>query len=147
LWLYRGLQQSSQIWSTRQRQAAQLTLGALAFWSLSGLVVRSLHQWLDAPLWPQAWFDDTVQTSLTIVWSVTALLITVLASRYAVRALWWVGIGLLVLVTTKLLLVDLSNLSALARVISFIGAGGLMLVIGYVAPLPPESASDQARLP
>lgn len=152
LWLYRGLQQSSQIWSaqlwsTRQRQAGQLTLGALAFWSLSGLVVRSLHQWLDTPLWPQAWFDDTVQTSLTIVWSVTALLITVLASRYAVRALWWVGIGLLVLVTTKLLLVDLSNLSALARVISFIGAGGLMLVIGYFAPLPPESASDQARLP
>jgi len=152
LWLYRGLQQSSQIWSaqrwsTRQRQAAQLALGALAFWSLSGVVVRSLHQWLDTALWPQAWFDDTVQTSLTIVWSATALLITVLSSRYAVRALWWVGIGLLVLVTTKLLLVDLSNLSALARVISFIGAGGLMLVIGYVAPLPPESASDQARLP
>lgn len=145
LWLYRGRQQLSLILSAQQRQAAYLTLGALAFWSLSGLVVRSLHQWLDTPLWPQAWFNDTVQTSLTIVWSVTALLVTVLASRYALRALWWVGIGLLVMVTAKLLLVDLSNLSAMARVVSFIGAGGLMLVIGYVAPLPPESASDAVR--
>jgi len=119
----------------------------LAFWSLSGMVLRGLHQWFDTPLWPDAWLNDTVQTSLTIVWSATALLVTLLASRYAVRALWWVGIGLLGLVTAKLLLVDLSNLSALARVISFIGAGGLMLIIGYVAPLPPESASDQARQP
>jgi len=145
LWLYRGRQQLSLILSAQQRQVAYLTLGALAFWSLSGLVVRGLHQWLDTPLWPQAWFNDTVQTSLTIVWSVTALLVTVLASRYALRALWWVGIGLLVMVTAKLLLVDLSNLSAMARVVSFIGAGGLMLVIGYVAPLPPESASDTVR--
>lgn len=147
LWLSRGLSQDTDSIKPQQRQAAQFALGALAFWSLSGVVVRGLHQWFDTPLWPDAWLNDTVQTSLTIVWSATALLVTLLASRYAVRALWWVGIGLLGLVTAKLLLVDLSNLSALARVISFIGAGGLMLVIGYVAPLPPESASDQARQP
>lgn len=147
LWLSRGLSQDTDSIKPPQRQVAQFALGALAFWSLSGVVVRSLHQWFDTPLWPDAWLNDTVQTSLTIVWSATALLVTLLASRYAVRALWWVGIGLLGLVTAKLLLVDLSNLSALARVISFIGAGGLMLVIGYVAPLPPESASDRARQP
>lgn len=144
LWLSRGLSQDTDSIKPPQRQVAQFALGALAFWSLSGMVVRGLHQWFDTPLWPDAWLNDTVQTSLTIVWSATALLVTLLASRYAVRALWWVGIGLLGLVTAKLLLVDLSNLSALARVISFIGAGGLMLIIGYVAPLPPESASDQA---
>lgn len=143
LWLYRGLQQPEPVLSVQQRQAAQLVLGGLLFWSLSGVVVRSLHQWLDTPLWPAAWHNDTVQTSLTMVWSVTALLVTVLASRSAWRSLWWVGIGLLVMVTAKLLLVDLSNLSAMARVISFIGAGGLMLVIGYVAPLPPEQPQQR----
>ena len=40
-------------------------------------------------------------------------------------------------VVLKLLLVDLGHTSALQRVVSFLGVGVLMLVIGYVAPLPP----------
>jgi uncharacterized membrane protein len=35
--------------------------------------------------------------------------------------------------------VDLSNVGAVARVISFIGAGLMMLLIGYIAPLPPAN--------
>jgi len=42
-------------------------------------------------------------------------------------------------VVAKLLLVDLSNVGAIARVISFIGAGLMMLLIGYIAPLPPAN--------
>jgi uncharacterized membrane protein len=33
-------------------------------------------------------------------------------------------------------LVDLSNSGSIARIVSFMGVGGLMLVIGYLAPLP-----------
>ena len=72
---------------------------------------------------------------------------TVLASRRAWRALWWIGLGLLAVVIAKLLLVDLSNLSAMERVISFIGAGGVMLIIGYVAPLPPASMTSEHPTP
>ena len=35
-------------------------------------------------------------------------------------------------------------LSGLTRVIAFIGVGALLLVIGYVAPLPPAT-KDSAR--
>lgn len=143
-WLYRSMPSSQAI---QRLQAGKFALGGLAFWSLSGMVVRSLHQWLETPLWPEAWSSDTVQTSLTIVWSSTALLITMLASRQAWRALWWIGLGLLAMVIAKLLLVDLSNLSAMARVISFIGAGGVMLVIGYVAPLPPDITPPTTQRP
>ena len=45
----------------------------------------------------------------------------------------------------KLLLVDLSGTGTVTRIVSFIGVGVLMLVIGYVAPLPGrgKAASEQ----
>ena len=42
-------------------------------------------------------------------------------------------------VVAKLFLIDLSNIGGIERIVSFIGVGILMLVIGYVAPLPPKS--------
>jgi len=43
-------------------------------------------------------------------------------------------------VVLKLLLVDLSGTGTVTRIVSFIGVGVLMLVIGYVAPLPAKEA-------
>jgi len=54
------------------------------------------------------------------------------------RPLWMAGAVLLGAVVLKLFLVDLSQLGSLARIVSFLAVGALMLVIGYVAPLPPE---------
>jgi len=42
-------------------------------------------------------------------------------------------------VVVKLFLVDLSNVGGVERIVSFIGVGLLMLLIGYVSPVPPES--------
>lgn len=44
--------------------------------------------------------------------------------------------GLLAVVVAKLLLVDLSASGTVTRIVSCIGVGVLMLVFGYVAPLP-----------
>ena len=41
-------------------------------------------------------------------------------------------------VVVKLVLVDLSRLSGITRIFSFIGVGVLMLVIGYFSPVPPR---------
>jgi uncharacterized membrane protein len=54
----------------------------------------------------------------------------------ASRPAWMVGAGLLAAVVLKLLIVDLSGSGTVTRIVSFIGVGVLMLVIGYVAPLP-----------
>jgi uncharacterized membrane protein len=40
--------------------------------------------------------------------------------------------------------VDLSNVGTIARIVSFIGVGVLMLVVGYFSPVPPK-ASEEAR--
>ncbi len=116
-------------------------LALAGFWSLTGIVIRTLHAWIGSPLWPDAWDVDTVQSTLTIVWALLALLATWLASRRAWREVWLAGIALLALVVAKLLFVDLSHVGAMARIISFICAGLIMLLIGFVAPLPPAASS------
>jgi len=59
-----------------------------------------------------------------------------LSARRTRRLPWMVGAALLAAVVLKLLLVDLSGTGTVTRIVSFIGVGVLMLVIGYVAPLP-----------
>ncbi|WP_230658798.1 DUF2339 domain-containing protein [Psychrobacter sp. I-STPA10] len=113
-------------------------LGLLSFWVISSMLVRTLHTYADTPLWyAGAWDSELVQTGLTILWTLIALVATFVASRYLRRFWWFMGIGLLGVVVVKLVLVDLSQTGAIWRVVSFIGAGSLILLIGYVAPLPP----------
>lgn len=124
-----------------------LILALIAFWWLSSILVRSLHAFIDTPLWddrfPSVWQSEQVQTGLTILWTLIALVATFIANRYRQRLLWFSGIGLLGVVLLKLVLVDLSQTEALLRVVSFIGAGSLILLIGYLAPLPPAQNSSK----
>ena len=118
-----------------------IVLSLISFWLLSSMLVRTLHASIGTPLWDSAqggaWSSEQVQTGLTILWTLIALVATIIASRYWQRALWFMGIGLLGIVVLKLVLVDLSQTEAIWRVISFLGAGSLILLIGYLAPLPP----------
>ena len=118
-----------------------VTLGLISFWLISSILVRTLHTFIGTPLWDSAqggaWNSEQVQTGLTILWTLLALAATIVASRYWQRTLWFMGIGLLGVVVLKLVLVDLSQTEAIWRVISFLGAGSLILLIGYLAPLPP----------
>ncbi len=120
-----------------------IVLGLISFWLISSMLVRTLHAFISTPLWDSAqggaWNSEQVQTGLTILWTLLALVATIIASRYWQRALWFMGIGLLGIVVLKLVLVDLSQTEAIWRVISFLGAGSLILLIGYLAPLPPAN--------
>lgn len=121
-----------------------IILGLIGFWLLSSILIRTLHAFISTPLWyAGAWQSEQVQTGLTMLWTLLALIATIIASRYWQRALWFMGIGLLGVVVLKLVLVDLSQTEAIWRVISFLGAGSLILLIGYLAPLPP--ADDEVE--
>jgi uncharacterized membrane protein len=78
------------------------------------------------------------QTSLTIFWCLLALAGMVWAHRHARRLSWMVGASLLGVVIGKLFLVDLLHTGTVPRIVSFLGVGLLMLVIGYFSPLPPQ---------
>ncbi|MBA6243586.1 MULTISPECIES: DUF2339 domain-containing protein [Psychrobacter] len=124
-----------------------IILGLISFWLISSMLVRTLHAFIGTPLWNDyqggAWQSEQVQTGLTILWTLLALVATILASRYWQRALWFMGIELLGIVVLKLVLVDLSQTEAIWRVISFLGAGSLILLIGYLAPLPPAQEETE----
>ena len=52
-----------------------------------------------------------------------------------------VGAALLAVVIAKLFLIDLSRIGSVERIVSFVGVGLLMLVVGYFSPLPPARES------
>jgi uncharacterized membrane protein len=92
-----------------------------------------------------AWHSAIAATTYSIVWSLAALAAMWIASRIARRSLWIVGAGLLGVVAIKLILIDQAQVGTLARIVSFLGVGALMLVIGYVAPIP-AAESEEAKL-
>lgn len=129
--------------ASHYRQLLLMLLGITAFMTVSSMLVRTFGYWMDTPTWDNgAWQVAEIQTGLTILWSILATVCMFVASKKGVRLIWFGGISLLTLVLFKLVLVDMSNTSAILRVVSFIGAGVLMLVIGYLAPLPPATTKS-----
>ncbi|UAY36405.1 DUF2339 domain-containing protein [Moraxella osloensis] len=124
---------------TNYRTIVLVACGLGAFVTVSSMLVRGFASVWGTPTWEQgAWSVSMVQTGLTILWTVIAMVLMFLANKKAIRLVWFAGIALLTMVVAKLVLIDMSNTSAVLRVVSFIGAGLLMLVIGYLAPLPPK---------
>jgi uncharacterized membrane protein len=128
-----------------------LALGGLSFVWLNAVLVRSLHHWAGTPMWTAgAWDSGPVQTGLTILWTVLALLTMLYATRRAAagfaRWLWLLGAALLGVVVLKLFFIDLSSIGTLERIISFLGVGVLMLVIGYVSPMPPAASTSRGAV-
>ncbi|HCO06704.1 MAG TPA: DUF2339 domain-containing protein, partial [Acinetobacter ursingii] len=111
----------------------------------SSIVVRALHMYLATPLWGWTiWSNGTVQLSLTLLWVILAFVLMTFSSQRHIRQLWFVGAALLAIVVIKLVVLDLSQSGTLTRVVSFIGAGAIMLVIAYLAPLPPAQSNKES---
>ena len=109
-------------------------------WLSSYIVLRALHIYLGTPFNELAlWGNATVQLSLTLLWVSLAFMTMSLASRKQLRSVWILGGSILVIVTLKLVLFDLSHIGTLTRVISFLGSGFVMLLIAYIAPIPEGS--------
>ncbi len=118
---------------------------ALGFVSINGIWLRTAHHWLGVE-WsgPALTGSAEVQAGLSILWTLLAMALMLLAGRRASRIGWLSGTGLLAVVVLKLLLVDMSSAEGWQRIVTFIGVGILMLVIGYFVPLPPRKVEVQA---
>jgi uncharacterized membrane protein len=102
-----------------------------------------LHQWFGIPFNLEDFMASTlVQTCLSLFWTVLALTAMLIAARKRERIVWLVGAALLIVVIAKLFLIDLSRIGSVERIISFVGVGLLMLVVGYFSPLPPARESQ-----
>lgn len=119
--------------------------GGTAFIWANGVLLRTLHHWAGVPFRLDLMLRSVlVQTAFSIFWTVLALAAMAFATRRSLRALWFAGAALMTVVVAKLFLVDLSNIGGVERIVSFIGVGILMLVIGYFAPVPPKAERSRS---
>ncbi|MGV8886982.1 MAG: DUF2339 domain-containing protein [Pseudomonas sp.] len=123
--------------------ATQLIAGASLFVFFTALVMRTAHHWGGVPFELDALLESMrVQAGLSIVWTLMALSLMIGGHLRHRREVWLIGAALIGVVVAKLFFVELSNRGGLARIVSFIGVGVLLLVVGYFAPLPPKRAES-----
>ncbi|WMY09956.1 DUF2339 domain-containing protein [Paraburkholderia phenoliruptrix] len=112
---------------------------ATVFLWFNALLLRTLHHWIGVPYeFEQMSQSMLVQASVSVFWTLCALATMIWATRRASRILWFIGGALLGATVVKLFLFDLSHVSGIERIVSFIGIGLMLLLIGYFSPLPPK---------
>jgi uncharacterized membrane protein len=116
----------------------------VGFLWLNAALLRTLHIWTGIPYVLEPMMRSTlVQSALSILWALIAVTTMLSATRLRARVLWLTGAALLLWVVVKLFLVDLASVGTIERIVSFVGVGLLMLLIGYFSPLPP--ATEESR--
>ena len=140
-WLAALPEHGLQEWWSAARAPVLVLFGAVAFLWANAILLRTLHHWAGLPFALQPMLrSELVQAAVSILWTLLALGTMVVATRRHLRALWVSGAALMGVVVMKLFLVDLSGIGTVERIVSFIGVGLLMLVVGYLSPVPPKEA-------
>ncbi len=121
-------------------------LPAALFVCINMLVARSYHHYSETPFT----MVDLMQApnfllTLTILWSLLAIVVMYLAKTKQSRTFWFTGAALLVAILLKLITFDMADSGTLARILSFLIVGTIMLAIGYFVPLPPEEEKEQVN--
>ena len=124
--------------------AIDKVLALFVFFWINAIALRSIHFWAGVPYRIDALMASMlVQATFSLLWTGTAMALMIVACRQVRRVLWGAGAALLGVVVLKLFLVDLANSGTIARIVSFIGVGGLLLAIGYLAPVPPGAKESE----
>ena len=139
-------------WYQNRSHLAMRSLASVSGWILFGFtfllvnagVTRAVHHLTGVPLQFDALFvSATLQTILAIFWGSLALVLMFVAHRRGQSqsgwtSVWYAGATILGLTVAKLFLVDLAQTGTVARIISFMSVGLLILVIAYFWPAPPK---------
>ncbi len=138
-WLKYNQKQPGILYSAIRASFLWAGLGGMVFLWLNGVTARLVHIYFGVPFNLHSMFNSVImQSAISILWSSLALSVTIWANRRGVREIWFGGAVLLSGVVLKLFLVDLSGTGTIARIVSFLAVGVLMLLIGYFSPLPPK---------
>lgn len=121
-------------------------IGLLGFAWINVVLLRAIHQYADVEYIAYVMWDSiVVQMALSILWAICALVVMNLSRRWQERKLWMLGAALLGLVLLKLFTKDLTGTGTLARIVSFMVVGGLMLLIGYLSPIPAKAKPAESE--
>jgi uncharacterized membrane protein len=125
-----------------QPMSPRAIFAALAFVWLNAALIRALHYGMGTPLSAYGMAHSTlVQAALSIFWGLLGFIAMIWSARRSQREVWMAGAGLMAVVVIKLFVVDTSGSGTLARIAAFLSVGALLLLTGYLSPLPPKKAS------
>lgn len=141
-WYGVQLEQKSERWEfTKNSPVPRFFLGGTALVLSTIAVIRIVHHITGVAWYRSALMNSVgVQSTLSIYWAILGLGGMVLGTRRANRNIWMVGAGLMVVVVLKLFVIDLGNTGTVARIVSFLGVGVMLLVVGYFSPVPPKQS-------
>lgn len=118
--------------------------GGLTFIWLNAALIRELHYSQGTPLSFDGIVESiTVQAALSVFWGLLGFIAMIWSARRKQREAWMVGAALMGVVVIKLFLVDTSGSGTLARIVAFLSVGALLLLTGYLSPLPPRQAEQE----
>jgi hypothetical protein len=78
-------------------------------------------------------------TLVSLLWASIGAGLTIWGRRVGSRVQWSAGAAFLVGAAIKLLLLDFGSLGQLANILAVIAAGGVFLLVGWLAPMPPAA--------
>jgi uncharacterized membrane protein len=81
---------------------------------------------------------------VSLLWAIAGSALTIWSRKVLSRTLWVSGAVLLVASAVKLVLFDFGSLGQLANILAVIAAGGVFLLVGWLAPMPPAAADEPA---
>ncbi len=140
LWRMQLIRTESWILQKVNSNVFAYVVAGIGFLWVNGIIARTVHHWFGI----RHELDNLLasiefQAAISVVWTIIALTTMVIASRRGHRHLWYVGLGLFIVVAAKLFLVDISTSSAITMSISITVVGILAVVFGYyLSPLPPR---------
>ena len=116
-----------------------VSLMTLTFLWGNSVVLRCLSQIFDIT-WNAytLWHNNIVQMTASLLWMLSAVILIAIGHRYSLRKIWYSGQLIQITVIIKLIFVDIQETDGLLRAFAFIGVALLMLLIGYLAPIPPK---------
>jgi uncharacterized membrane protein len=86
-------------------------------------------------------------TLVSLLWASIGAALTIWARRIGSRVLWSAGAVFLVGAAVKLLLLDFGSLGQLANILAVIAAGGVFMLVGWLAPIPPAPEKPPEKSP
>ena len=133
------------LFTEMELQWTKTVFNGLLFLQANVLVMRCYSAYAHIP-WDLAplMASNGLQTSFSVLWSLLAMSTMLRAAQQQQRKLWIVGSALMAVVVLKLFTVDLDATGTLARILSFMGVGALLLLVGYFSPIPPRTAEAEA---
>lgn len=115
----------------------------LGFAWLHSIIIRATHYYTDAPFGFGVWHENLFQVLLTALWGLSGMAAIALGHAKKMRLLWIAGALLIALDTAKLFFKDLADKDTLYHIVSLFVVGGIFLLVGLMAPLPPAARDEQ----